>query len=33
VLVAYRIATTKTTTMTGTTKNGEVMSIAQAPTR
>jgi hypothetical protein len=30
-LVANRIDTTKTTTMTGTTKNGELMLMAQAP--
>jgi hypothetical protein len=30
-LVAKRIDTTKTKTITGTTKNGEVMSMAQAP--
>jgi len=30
-LVANRMAATKTTMMTGTTKKGEVMSMAQAP--
>jgi hypothetical protein len=32
-LVANRIDTTKTTMMTGTTKNGEVMFMAQTPAR
>jgi hypothetical protein len=31
VLVAKRIDTTNTTMITGTTKNGEVMSMAQTP--
>jgi hypothetical protein len=30
-LVANRMAATKTTMMTGTTKNGEVISMAQTP--
>jgi hypothetical protein len=33
VLAAKKVAAANTTTMTGTTKNGEVMSIDQAPSR